>query len=334
MESTMKRTLIYFLLFTMACVESKANLRTVYQSTLDRETAMIGQWHNREGLFIAGKGWQAIKANSQLMIALPKPLAEEGALIVNLSNFDPVSQNISEKQQIINLYSQDNGSKAIFNTSGSWINIRTGTNYSTGPGKAGFKMLAAPCGINSRDEVRIMEDATWDLQRSYEFKIMWDKSSVTCYLDGVKCYTLPFKGQVEPFKYIFLGTDNVYCAQPGIIFSNLRLLAPLDSNVAQKEENILQTPAEPYLYQNYPNPFNPTTTIMFYLPETQAVRLEIFDLQGKGVAQLLDAVVAAGRHEIIWEGSDNSGHRVASGVYWYRLQAGKTIKSNKMVIAK
>ena len=86
------------------------------------------------------------------------------------------------------------------------------------------------------------------------------------------------------------------------------------------------------LFQNYPNPFNPTTTIRFELPEKGKVRLAIYDCAGKEIVRLLDGERAAGRSEVAWDGRDLSGRPVSSGVYFYRLSAGKQVISRKMVI--
>lgn len=223
----LRRLLISFFLFHVLVSFSSAqtpHTQLLYQHDLDTAArGSFSQFDNKNGTFIAGSGWQATNLNSQLFIALPNDLPFEGTLAIDVTNFDPVSQNADTKQQIINLYSQSNGSKDIFYTNGSWANIRTGTGYSTGPGVAGFKFLAAPRGIDTRDEQRCIESATWDLNRIYEFRITWNRTTITCYLDGVEMSTLPFAGQIEQFRYIFIGTDNVYQAQAGPVYSNLRL---------------------------------------------------------------------------------------------------------------
>ncbi|RPI03574.1 MAG: T9SS C-terminal target domain-containing protein, partial [Calditrichaeota bacterium] len=85
-------------------------------------------------------------------------------------------------------------------------------------------------GIDSRDEERCIESKTdWNLKETYQFKVVWDTERAYCFFNGQQVSVLPFAGQVEPFLYCFLGTDNVYQAQPGPIYSNLRLYGP-DSN--------------------------------------------------------------------------------------------------------
>ncbi len=83
------------------------------------------------------------------------------------------------------------------------------------------------------------------------------------------------------------------------------------------------------LRQNYPNPFNPSTTIAYELPRRAQVVLEIFDLMGRRVAKLVDEIQNEGRHEITWNGSAR-----ASGIYWYRLQAGGHVAAKKMLLLR
>ncbi len=83
------------------------------------------------------------------------------------------------------------------------------------------------------------------------------------------------------------------------------------------------------LEQNVPNPFNPRTTITFSLAEESNVRLDVFDVTGKRVATLVDGVRSAGRHAI---GMDASS--LASGVYFYRLNAGGVVQQKKMILLK
>lgn len=77
------------------------------------------------------------------------------------------------------------------------------------------------------------------------------------------------------------------------------------------------------LDQNVPNPFNPQTTIGFSLPGSEHVRLDIYDVGGRLVQRLADKPMQAGHSRIKWNGKDAHGRTVASGVYFYRLIAGK-----------
>jgi chitodextrinase len=80
-------------------------------------------------------------------------------------------------------------------------------------------------------------------------------------------------------------------------------------------------PASIALAQNYPNPFNPGTTIQFALERPAYVRLTVFDVSGRPVLTLLEGNRSAGAHQVTWEGDDASGRALASGTYFYRLEA-------------
>jgi hypothetical protein len=88
------------------------------------------------------------------------------------------------------------------------------------------------------------------------------------------------------------------------------------------------------LHANVPNPFNPVTTIRYDLPAAEQVRLDVFDVAGRRVRTLVDARVEPGSHTVVWSGHDQEGHRVASGVYVYRLRAGSFVATRRMVLLK
>ncbi len=85
------------------------------------------------------------------------------------------------------------------------------------------------------------------------------------------------------------------------------------------------------LSQNYPNPFNPTTNISFEIPKSTNVKLEIFNLLGEKVNTLLDDILISGKHSVVWNGENNAGNLVASGVYFYRIIADDFISVKKMM---
>lgn len=88
------------------------------------------------------------------------------------------------------------------------------------------------------------------------------------------------------------------------------------------------------LHQNHPNPFNPQTTIAYDLPSTARVRLLVMDVSGKLVRTLVDETQAAGSRSVIWNGRDDNGNAVSSGVYFYVLDAGKERLTRKLVLLK
>ncbi len=93
--------------------------------------------------------------------------------------------------------------------------------------------------------------------------------------------------------------------------------------------------AEQYvLYQNYPNPFNPQTSIDFYLPKTTSASIKVYDVLGREIITLLDKELKAGNQQVVWNGRDNTGNNVASGIYFYRLQTGEFSQICKMLLVR
>jgi hypothetical protein len=88
------------------------------------------------------------------------------------------------------------------------------------------------------------------------------------------------------------------------------------------------------LHQNSPNPFNPQTSIRFELPDAMRVRLSIYDVQGRAVRTLVDEHRGAGIHDVRWDGTDDRGTTVATGIYFYVLDAGGKRYQHKMVLLK
>jgi len=99
----------------------------------------------------------------------------------------------------------------------------------------------------------------------------------------------------------------------------------------KKEPALL--PTEFALLGNYPNPFNPATTIAFALPERSEVSLKIYNVVGQLVWSYNNEF-DAGHHSVTWNSQNKNGETVASGIYFYRLNAGKHRATNKMVLMK
>lgn len=110
----------------------------------------------------------------------------------------------------------------------------------------------------------------------------------------------------------------------------------VEKSVAKLANDVtaMGVPTEFALGANYPNPFNPTTNINFSLPENVNTRLEVYDMTGRLVKTLVRGQLDAGVHTITWNGQDNVGAQVASGVYLYRLQAGTFVQTKTMTLLK
>ena len=85
---------------------------------------------------------------------------------------------------------------------------------------------------------------------------------------------------------------------------------------------------------NYPNPFNPSTTIQYLLPSTQNVALAVFDVSGRLVRALEVGARTKGMHHAVWNGRDDRGNAVASGVYYVRLAGADKTLTRKIVLLK
>ena len=140
----------------------------------------------------------------------------------------------------------------------------------------------------------------------------------------VGCDEMPGANMTACSVVVCIPADSAHCAK----------MCEKHDDGAAKEEPSETLPSEFGLNQNYPNPFNPSTEISFSLRSAENVKLEIFNVQGRKVRTLIEAPMAAGEHTIQWDGRSESGNRVASGVYMYRLQAGEFTDSKKMTLVK
>lgn len=106
-----------------------------------------------------------------------------------------------------------------------------------------------------------------------------------------------------------------------------------NATTAVNGENFV-TPNVFDLSQNYPNPFNPTTVIRFALREAGAARLAVYDLLGRRIRMLTEGVRSAGEYEVVWDGRDDFGQQVASGVYFYRLEMHGFSQTRKLTLTR
>ena len=110
----------------------------------------------------------------------------------------------------------------------------------------------------------------------------------------------------------------------------------LTGNNATSAENISnEIPSDFSLDQNYPNPFNPSTTIRFSIPQTSNIKIEIYDVLGNLVKTLIDYnLYEPGSYEVVWNGLDNRGKIVSSGIYFTKMQSGNFTQTMKMNFLK
>ncbi|MFC1725794.1 FlgD immunoglobulin-like domain containing protein [candidate division KSB1 bacterium] len=139
---------------------------------------------------------------------------------------------------------------------------------------------------------------------------------------------------------ITLDNDDRICAVYSFVGSG-----PTDSKdvffaksafVTSVEEELIGSPVpgEFILHQNYPNPFNPETTIKYELNSPSEVKISIYNILGQEVKRLVNRNVTAGVHSVKWDGTNEQGIKVNSGVYLYMLQAGDFFETKKMILLR
>lgn len=143
---------------------------------------------------------------------------------------------------------------------------------------------------------------------------------------------IPAPGLIDTgLAYSFVDTE----CKPGITYHYRVCYSNGAESKILFESGPVTTPTMPVtLRQNTPNPFNPHTVIGYYLPQTRRVRLEVFDVRGCMVKMLVDESKSAGNHSVIWDGRDNNGDKVSSGIYFYRLTTGKNTLTKRMVLLR
>ncbi len=102
----------------------------------------------------------------------------------------------------------------------------------------------------------------------------------------------------------------------------------------QDEQDFMPPVSGLMLCQNSPNPFNPTTTISFSIPKDDKVELKVYNIKGQLVKTLVNDHLEAGMHKAVWNGDNQSGKNVSSGIYLYRLESGGKSKAQKMLLLK
>ena len=129
----------------------------------------------------------------------------------------------------------------------------------------------------------------------------------------------------EPIQLVTKNSDNFITASINelgdyAVFLNSTLEKPLPSKFELK--------------MNYPNPFNPSTTIPIELPEESFVEVVIYNILGEKIAVLSEGVKSSGYHNIQWNGTNQFGQPVSSGIYFVRVQFGQNIYHQKMMLLK
>jgi hypothetical protein len=135
--------------------------------------------------------------------------------------------------------------------------------------------------------------------------------------------------ELATIRFVALGDDpGVIDIVSGEVVNSAHVGLPLRVDKAQA------LPSVAALYQNYPNPFNPSTEIRFDIPTARDVKLRIYNQLGQTVRTLVDRRLKAGTYAFEWDGANHAGQGVASGVYFYNLEAGDFRDLRKMTLVK
>ena len=108
----------------------------------------------------------------------------------------------------------------------------------------------------------------------------------------------------------------------------------IDFRGESNDDPLVDAPSLTLLGGNYPNPFNPTTTISYNMPTSGDVKLNVYNLRGQLVRSLVNEAKTVGNHKVVWDGKDDRGNIMASGIYFYRLETGKHSETRKMMLMK
>lgn len=141
--------------------------------------------------------------------------------------------------------------------------------------------------------------------------------------------TLKFRNPplAVPVTVVYDSTKK--CAYGGSASDSSRYTTPSTPVITGVSGNTAELPKEFQLYQNFPNPFNPVTNIRFDIPKASFVKVKVYDLLGKEIANLINTEMEPGRYDVNWDGTN-----FASGIYFYRIEAKDFTKVMKMILIK
>ena len=140
----------------------------------------------------------------------------------------------------------------------------------------------------------------------------------------------------EDLRYVITPRDGQFTIQTNDEYPqrHFRVIVGTEAFANANNDGISLIPLAYELHQNYPNPFNPETTIAYQLKQLSDVRLEIYNVLGQRVRTLINSRQDGGQHNVLWNGRNDSGKAVASGIYIYRLSANDFTVSRKMVLVR
>lgn len=174
---------------------------------------------------------------------------------------------------------------------------------------------------NIHEKILVTRKVLHSVYPDCKFFPFWDNNEVT----GVPMLPFWYIQRPDGSRFILSpwGQEMVRDAQNGVLL--------LKGSGQTKQGSI---PNKMLLSQNYPNPFNPETQINFAVPNFAPVKIEIFNVLGQRIKTLVNGEYQAGNYRVTWDGTNQNGEKVSSGIYLYRLQVGAETVSKKMILTK
>jgi hypothetical protein len=131
-----------------------------------------------------------------------------------------------------------------------------------------------------------------------------------------------------------LGVKTFKCGNKAPDVRLFKLVAGSEAFIRAESEGIPLGPVVFHVFQNYPNPFNPETTIRYRIPKNGNVEVTVFNSLGQKIRSLVDEVQKTGEHTAVWDGSDDAGRSVPSGLYVTRVKTSESTSSRKMLLVR
>jgi hypothetical protein len=179
------------------------------------------------------------------------------------------------------------------------------------------------------------DNAGWHVWRSGESDYGTAQQISVDLIAGAGSCTVPTEYQFTDQAAYQAGCQYYYWLESINIAGESELHGPVTLTIPQGSMQSPPTPQEYGLMQNHPNPFNPCTEINFALPQSAHCTIDVYNISGRKVITLIDEVVTANvMHTVIWQGDDAQGNPVASGIYLYKMRAGKYTAIKKMMMMK
>ncbi len=145
-------------------------------------------------------------------------------------------------------------------------------------------------------------------------------------------YTLDITVPSDPNAKNFSLRIHPYGQMVGTLYFDDMEVKLVGTTGIKNQGNIV--PAQFYVYQNYPNPFNPSTQIRYNIPQAALVSVKIYNMIGQEVKNLFEGNLTAGVHNVTWNGDNNFGSKVSSGIYIYMVKYNDQFQVKKMILLK